>query len=443
MKKIIFILTLVLVSLQTNASHLMGGQITTRNVGGLDYEITLTLYRDVLGIPMGIDESIIILNPSGSIYSVLTINTPTPVWIINGIEKYVYTSTFTFPSSGSYTLAFSNCCRNMSIVNLFTPDSQGLYLDNVLEVHPSNSSPIFMNDPISVAQVGIPFTYNPLPFDSDGDSLVWVMDTPMNDISDPIPGFYLPPSDTSMPFTLNANTGEISFLPTTVGVYEISIMAKEYRNGVHIGYIRRDMQLNVIPSSNIPPVVSTNVQVQRTSTIVNPGQTFTFIFDANDPDSLNIDAHVYGDFLMGNNVPIVYVHSQTSSDVRAEIVWTPTVNEVRSRPYIFCCRVSEQYGNITFFHDYTYSIKVETFNSTDEILGDNVLNIYPNPISEKFHFDYDKKDKPILSLLNTNGQIVLQSVMEYGSNEVNVTTLPSGVYHVMSTNGLINTVIKK
>lgn len=443
MKKIIFILTLVLASVQTNASHLMGGQITTRNIGGLDYEITLTLYRDIMGVPMFGSESILILDSAGVLNNVLTINLPAPSWIINGIEKYVYTTIFTFPSSGTYILSFSNCCRNMAIINLLNPDFQGLYLDNVLEVNPSNSSPIFMNDPISVAQVGVPFTYNPLPFDSDGDSLVWVMDSPMNDINDTIPGFFLPPSDTSTPFTLNANTGEISFLPITTGVYEISIMVKEYRNGIQIGYIRRDMQLNIIPSNNIPPVISTNVQVQRTTTIVNPGQTFSFIFDANDPDSLTIDADVYGDIINSNNPPFIYVHSQTSSDVRAEIYWTPTINEIRDRPYIICCRVSEQYGNITFYHDYTYLVKVESSNNLDESLNKNILEIYPNPVTEKFYFDYSKKDRPDLRLMNINGQVVLQSVMYYGKNEIDLTNLPSGVYYITSSNGMINTVIKK
>ena len=52
MKKLLTTLLITLISLSTYATHLMGGQIVATNIGGYDYEIKLTAYRDTIGIPM-------------------------------------------------------------------------------------------------------------------------------------------------------------------------------------------------------------------------------------------------------------------------------------------------------------------------------------------------------------------------------------------------------
>ena len=52
MKKLFTTLLIGLISLSTFASHLMGGQIVATNLGGYEYEIKLTAYRDTMGIPM-------------------------------------------------------------------------------------------------------------------------------------------------------------------------------------------------------------------------------------------------------------------------------------------------------------------------------------------------------------------------------------------------------
>ena len=47
MKKIYTTLSLCMLAFGfANASHLMGGNITSRNIGGLTYETTLTAFRD-------------------------------------------------------------------------------------------------------------------------------------------------------------------------------------------------------------------------------------------------------------------------------------------------------------------------------------------------------------------------------------------------------------
>ena len=52
MKKLLFAICALAITAQSFASHLMGGQITAQNIGGTTYVITLTVYRDTIGIPM-------------------------------------------------------------------------------------------------------------------------------------------------------------------------------------------------------------------------------------------------------------------------------------------------------------------------------------------------------------------------------------------------------
>ena len=65
MKKLILLFAFVFTTIQMQASHLMGGQMTSKNIGGLTYEVTLTLYRDTLGIPMYQTETINYLDSNG------------------------------------------------------------------------------------------------------------------------------------------------------------------------------------------------------------------------------------------------------------------------------------------------------------------------------------------------------------------------------------------
>jgi len=140
-------------SLQTQASHLMGGQITSKNIGGLTYEVTLTLYRDTLGIPMYPTEDIYYQDSLGSSTIALhTLSYTNVISIGNGVEKYEYIDTITFPVSGRYRAWTANCCRNAAIINIPNASSYGMYLDVDIFADNTNSSPVFLNEPITVAQ---------------------------------------------------------------------------------------------------------------------------------------------------------------------------------------------------------------------------------------------------------------------------------------------------
>lgn len=163
----------------------MGGEITVQHISGNDYAILATAYRDTMGIAIANNMSISITNQTTMWDTVLQVSYDTIIsgnlvpLIPYGTEIYIYADTFSFPAHGQYIVNWENCCRNNAIVNLTSPGSDSMFLHAKVMIDSScNSSPYFLAPPISYLPVNTPWVYNPLPFDSDGDSLVWSLDTP-------------------------------------------------------------------------------------------------------------------------------------------------------------------------------------------------------------------------------------------------------------------------
>jgi hypothetical protein len=384
MKKLFLLLFLAVFSIQTQASHLMGGQITTSQNSGLYYLVKLTLYRDSLGIPMSPTQQITYTDSTGNFiiatHTVSYVIGSFPVNIGNGVERYEFQDTITFPYAGKFKAFTSNCCRNAAILNLPNPSSNSLWLDVDITADPSNSSPVFLNEPITVAQLNQPFSYNPLPFDADGDSLSWQLDVPMDIINGttlgtPIPGYVLPPSDTLVPFSIDPLTGEITFLPIVAGNFQVSVKAIEWRNGIQIGYIRRDMQLIVVPSTNTPIIIQVNTTVQRTTTnpiYVNVGESLTFEMNTFNLDSGAVSVVPGGSIFLANTPAIVSSNLPTQNGYNTIINWTPTLNEVNNTPYYLSFRIGDFSYPFTFYNDYTFRVIVtNTSTGINEITNND------------------------------------------------------------------------
>jgi hypothetical protein len=351
-----------------NASHLMGGQITASNISGLNYDVIMTLYRDTTGIPIALQDHILVYTSAGANIADLLANTTFPVNYGNGVEEYVYTINYTFPSTGDYILSWWNCCRNASILNIPNASGTGMFLSTQVHVDFANSTPVFLNPPIPIAQVNVPFFYNPLPFDIDADSLLWSLDIPFDNFNlnaNPasaiaIAGYSLPSSDISMPFTMNTVTGEISFLPNTLGNFVVSVIAQEWRNGVMIGYIRRDMQIIVIPSTNIPPVFYSNSNISilpDNCYHIPPNTNFTLSLSVVDPDNNFITTTANGEVFNIAN-PALFSHSDGTGSAFASFSWTPDASLIRDHPYLAALRTAEHSGSTIFYIDHTYALKV-------------------------------------------------------------------------------------
>ena len=87
MKNLYLILLSILITSGTYATHLMGGEVTARQMHDSTYEITLTTYRDTLGIPMDKIANFIVKDTGGN--TVMTFKIPYDT-VISGSALRLY-----------------------------------------------------------------------------------------------------------------------------------------------------------------------------------------------------------------------------------------------------------------------------------------------------------------------------------------------------------------
>ena len=66
MKNVFLVIFILLISFSGRCSHLMGGEIVVQNDQVGNYEILLTLYRDVSGILLNNDQTLNIFDAAGN-----------------------------------------------------------------------------------------------------------------------------------------------------------------------------------------------------------------------------------------------------------------------------------------------------------------------------------------------------------------------------------------
>ncbi|MBL7764632.1 MAG: T9SS type A sorting domain-containing protein [Chitinophagaceae bacterium] len=304
------LLFLTAFSIKSQASHAIGGEISYTWVSGSTYHIKLTVYRDCGGVAMATTAPVNYKSTTVGVNVNTTINLPRTGIIdrsilcpgqvsrcaspsgVAGVEEHIYEGNITLPATiAQYTIGYSLCCRPNGITNLLTPGSQELYLSTILKHDPAlnNNSPVFLNPPIGN------FCQNQLAslslnaFDADGDALVYsLISARRGTTTSPLNCNYVAPYSGTNPVasstgvTINPSTGLISFTPTIFGQRStIAIRVEEYRNGVKIGEITRDMEVTIINcSSNSAPVIAPLPNV-----VVPIGSTYCVNVNATDANN--------------------------------------------------------------------------------------------------------------------------------------------------------------
>tara|TARA_R110002074_G_scaffold324144_1_gene494584 strand:+ start:42 stop:1328 length:1287 start_codon:yes stop_codon:yes gene_type:complete len=428
MKKLITTLLITLISLSTYATHLMGGQIVATNIGGYNYEIQLTAYRDTIGIPMSSFALFEIGRDSAGVtipistLSVLADSTSgglvTGVSAAYGVEVYTYTDTVTLPGNGYYTISWNDCCRNHAIINMANAGSENFALSTSFTVDSlsPNSSPSYLSLPVAYLPSDTLWQYNPLPFDPDGDSLAWSLVVPLG--SNGMVNGYQFLDDTTLysnpsnPFALDSITGELSWNAKMQGNFVAAFLIEEYRNGVKIGEMRRDMQYIVVSdTSNYLPIISNMMSFPSNSggypyVVISPSQNYSVSLLASDPNINDVvTLNAFGEpFNLQTSSPSFLTFSTgNGNEIEGIFSWTPNVLDVRTQPYLVVFRVSDGFFNF----DYTVQIEVSSTTSVQEL---EIKNINDNKIYDMLgrkHNDY--KSIPIgLYIKNNNKYIKTQ-----------------------------------
>ena len=259
------------------ATHNRAGEITVRQVGdcveSLTVEALITTYsktsstnadRDSLEIFWGDGTSNFVLRENGPG------NPPQGEPLENDIKKNLYRIRHTYPARGTYTISMTDPNRIADILNINRPFSinvefhiQTTYTLPNPQFQGCNDTPIFLQPPIDVACVGKVFTHNPNAIDFDGDSLAYFPVVPLAGPDLEVPNYQFPDMISPGPdneITLNPVTGDIVWnAPQQAGEYNYTIIIVEYRDGVPLDTIVRDMQIRVEECENQPPEVETSL----------------------------------------------------------------------------------------------------------------------------------------------------------------------------------------
>ncbi|HRH66907.1 MAG TPA: T9SS type A sorting domain-containing protein, partial [Bacteroidia bacterium] len=261
-----------------------------------------------------------------------------------------------------WVFSVSDCCRNAAITTISNASGDNLYIEAYLNnTIFDNNSPTFSNVPIAFECIGQNNFYNHGVIDADGDSLVYFFIPPRNNPNDPLvynPTYSIANPITSVPaVSINQNTGDIAMHPTQSEIGVIAILVQEWRNGVLIGSVMRDMQIYTVQCSNtLPSATGINGTTDFSTTSCIGGQLCFDIITADvDP----------GDTLtMTWNQAIAGASFTTTTGPRpvGHFCWTPTPADARPQPYTFTVTVRDNACPSNGVQTYSYSIVVSNMS---------------------------------------------------------------------------------
>lgn len=258
------------------ATHNRAGEISVEQVGdcgqSLTVKITVVTYSKTSSVQADRD-SVEVCFGDGLCQMVVRTNGPgTPPQgepLENDIKRNFYITFHTYPSRGTYVISMTDPNRNGGILNVNFPNSEQIkfhiqttYTFTNPQFQGCNNTPVLLQPPVDVGCVGKIFTHNPNAFDIDGDSLAYHFTVPYQDADVPVPNYLFPTLINPGPMnqlTINERTGDIVWdAPQRKGEYNLAIIIVEFRDGVPIDTIVRDMQIRVEECDNKPPDIETS-----------------------------------------------------------------------------------------------------------------------------------------------------------------------------------------
>lgn len=416
-----YLLTLMIFfSVQAFCFHIAGGEITYRWLTGNTYQIKLTLYRDCSN-PMAadFDNSIIVAvynKANNALVDTMVMNlgfndsltlsgagcvAPPQVCMQYGN----YLATVSLPANAAgYYVVWERCCRNNTILNLINPQNDGMvFYAELPDPSLHSSSPLFNSAPLPYICVNQFFKFGFQASDADGDSLVYSLITPSDgghtSQSDPnpfsaggiapypapytnaswTPGYSLSNiCGSPTPLTINSKTGEIEVTPNLQGIYALAVEVREYRNGVFIGLIRREIEFTVIVcSGNIAPQI-TQLATSVNSINVYATDTINFELKIDDPNGDSIYLIHSGDIFQNSPAVVIDPPYAVTSDTSglASIVtyftWNTGCQHASANPYHVRYEASDNGCPLALTNIRKYDI---TVSPTPKVKKSNLLCI--------------------------------------------------------------------
>jgi gliding motility-associated-like protein len=343
------------------ATHIRAGEITATRISTLEYCFTITMYTND-GSAADSQNLNVNFGDGSPVVSVPRIS-KTPIG--NNTSVGIYRVCHTFSGVGSFRVFFVEENRNADVRNMIGSVNTPFCVETLITINPFlglNNSPVLRVPPIDIACVGQKFFHNPGAFDADGDSLSFRLATPKQNINTNVVGYSVPnetfpgqneANNGNATLTLDPRTGDLVWdAPAQPGEYNIAFFIDEWRNGVRIGWVMRDMQILVLnncnnrrPTLNVPnvcveadedPATNTNI-IQQAITATDP--------NTNPQDEIRIISSstqgVYDPAFFNQVATFSFVPPQFGS-ATGTFRWDTRCEHVRREPYIVVFKAEDQ-----------------------------------------------------------------------------------------------------
>jgi gliding motility-associated-like protein len=353
MRKLMLVIGLLFCfAFSARATHQRAAEITYTWLGGNAYEFTLTTYN-VPNAAWQQRDSLLINWGDGSEEYV-----PRTAWQDLGSDCVLntYKSIHNYASTGTYTISMEDANRNYGVINVPNSVMVPMHIDTEVVINPFlgyNNSVQLLNPPLDRGCVGRLYLHNPSAYDPDGDSLSYKLVTCKGQDGIEIAGYTLPQASHS--FDIDSFTGELRWEnPVIQGEYNVAIMVEEWRHGVKIGSVVRDMQIIISQCDNDLPNIYCDDQYCLVA-----GEQLDFIISASDPDGDNVTLTASGaPFEVAVSPAILNPETAFGMQPQMEFLWNTNYAHIRNTPYQVVVHAKDNSSPVSLTNIKTISINV-------------------------------------------------------------------------------------
>ena len=334
------------------ATHQRAAEITYSWRGGNAYEFTLTTYNVPNAAWMQRDSLLINWGDGSEEY------VPRTAWQDLGDECVLntYKAIHNYASTGTYTISMEDANRNYGVVNVPNSVMVPMHIETELVINPFlgyNNSVQLLNPPLDRGCVGKLYLHNPSAYDLDGDSLSYKLVTCKGQDGVDIEGYSLPQASQSI--DIDPVTGDLRWEnPVIQGEYNVAIMIEEWRYGVKIGSVVREMQIIISHCDNDLPQIDCDEHYCLVA-----GEQLDFIISASDPNGDNVTLTASGAPLeLAVSPATLTPESAFGLQPQMEFLWNTVYAHIRNTPYQVVVHAKDDGSPVSLTNIKTISINV-------------------------------------------------------------------------------------
>ena len=330
------------------ATHNRAGEITLRQISELTYEIKITTFTYTLSAA---DRNQLEVQWGDGTTSWAPRDTLQ--YLPNNYKRNVYFARHTYPGPGTYEVIVQDPNRNFGVLNIPNSVNVIFSINTIITINPDigqNNTPVLLNPPIDKAARGQIFIHNPAAFDFEGDSISYERTVCTKENGLAIENYTFPDS-----VYVDPVTGDFIWnYPKDTGIYNFAMNIIEWRDGVKIGRILRDMQVEVYNTRNNPPVNDSLADL-----CVIAGTRVEYVIKSTDKDGDNLKHFITGGpFAFNDNSASYEVISSKPGELISLFTWETSCIHPRQQPYSIIVKTEDNNPELSLVDIDNLNIKV-------------------------------------------------------------------------------------